>query len=97
VCHHALPNARHASFCRLDGRNRVLLARRNLPWPIATLLFDWLCLTLMREHLCQPSGPGSPVRGGLADECRAAAADAGQDGPADDPRGAPSDRVTWEG
>lgn len=51
VCHHALPNARPASFYRLDGRNRVLLARRNLPWPLATLyLFDWLCLTLVREH-----------------------------------------------
>lgn len=51
MCHHALPNARHASFYRLDGRNRVLLARRNLPWPLATLyLFDWLCLTLVREH-----------------------------------------------
>jgi len=35
VCHHVLPNARHAGFYRLDGRNRVLLARRNLPWPLA--------------------------------------------------------------
>ena len=35
MCHHALPNARHTTFFRLDGRNRVLLARRNLPWFLA--------------------------------------------------------------
>ena len=32
MCHPAVPNARHAAWYRLDGRNRVLLARRNLPW-----------------------------------------------------------------
>ncbi|MGH3180122.1 MAG: glycosyltransferase family 2 protein, partial [Streptosporangiaceae bacterium] len=31
MCHHTLPNARHSAFRRQDGRNRVLLARRNLP------------------------------------------------------------------
>jgi hypothetical protein len=46
-----LPNARHAGFYRLDGRNRVLLARRNLPWPLAAVyLLDWFCLTLVRER-----------------------------------------------
>jgi GT2 family glycosyltransferase len=51
MCHHALPNARHATFFRLDGRNRVLLARRNLPWPLAVLyLMDWFALTVLREH-----------------------------------------------
>lgn len=51
MCHHALPNARHATFYRLDGRNRVLLARRNLPWPLATMyLLDWLAITLLRER-----------------------------------------------
>jgi GT2 family glycosyltransferase len=49
MCHHALPNARHAEFHRLDGRNRVLLARRNLPWPLAAVyLADWLAMTLIR-------------------------------------------------
>jgi GT2 family glycosyltransferase len=49
MCHHAMPNARHAEFHRLDGRNRVLLARRNLPWPLAgAYLLDWLALTLIR-------------------------------------------------
>jgi GT2 family glycosyltransferase len=51
MCHHALPNARHATFFRLDGRNRVLLARRNLPWPLAVLyLTDWFALTVLRER-----------------------------------------------
>jgi GT2 family glycosyltransferase len=51
MCHHALPNARHATFRRQDGRNRVLLARRNLPWPLAVLyLADWMALTVARER-----------------------------------------------
>jgi GT2 family glycosyltransferase len=51
MCHHALPNARHATFFRLDGRNRVLLARRNLPWLLGTLyLTDWFALTVLRER-----------------------------------------------
>jgi GT2 family glycosyltransferase len=51
MCHPALPNARHASWYRLDGRNRVLLARRNLPWPLAWVyLLDWLAMTVARER-----------------------------------------------
>jgi GT2 family glycosyltransferase len=51
VCHHSLPNARHAGFHRLDGRNRVLLARRNLPWALAFFyLLDWFALTVVRER-----------------------------------------------
>jgi GT2 family glycosyltransferase len=51
MCHHAMPNARHAAFYRLDGRNRVLLARRNLPWPLAAIyLLDWFALTVVRER-----------------------------------------------
>jgi GT2 family glycosyltransferase len=49
--HPALPNKRHPAWYRLDGRNRVLLARRNLPWPLAALyLLDWLVLTVLRER-----------------------------------------------
>jgi GT2 family glycosyltransferase len=60
VCHHALPNTRHAGFYRLDGRNRVLLARRNLPWPLAcAYLLDWFALTVLRER------SGTAVRGWL--------------------------------
>lgn len=51
MCHPAVPNARHAAWYRLDGRNRVLLARRNLPWPLAFgYLADWLVLTVARER-----------------------------------------------
>ena len=51
MCHYALPNARHAAFYRLDGRNRVLLARRNLPWPLgAAYLLNWFALTVVRER-----------------------------------------------
>jgi GT2 family glycosyltransferase len=54
VCHHVLPNARHAGFYRLDGRNRVLLARRNLPWPLAwAYLLDWFAVTVLRERSAQ--------------------------------------------
>jgi hypothetical protein len=51
MCHPAVPNARHATWYRLDGRNRVLLARRNLPWPLAWVyLLDWLAVTVARER-----------------------------------------------
>ncbi len=51
ICHPAVPNARHATWYRLDGRNRVLLARRNLPWPVAgAYLLNWLALTVVRER-----------------------------------------------
>jgi hypothetical protein len=51
MCHPAAPNARHEAWYRLDGRNRVLLARRNLPWPLAgAYLMDWLALTVARER-----------------------------------------------
>ena len=51
MCHHLLPNTRHAGFHRLDGRNRVLLARRNLPWPLAwAYLLDWFAVTVLRER-----------------------------------------------
>jgi hypothetical protein len=51
MCHHSLPNARHDAFRRQDGRNRVLLARRNLPWPLAAVyLADWMALTVARSR-----------------------------------------------
>jgi GT2 family glycosyltransferase len=55
MCHPAVPNARHAQWYRLDGRNRVLLARRNLPWPLAwAYLLDWLAITVARERAPGP-------------------------------------------
>ena len=72
--HHSMPNARYDSFRRLDGRNRVLVARRNLPWPLAAVyLADWMALNFVRER-------GKPARlrpwfGGFAEGWRM---DAGQ-------------------
>ena len=68
MCHPAVPNARHAAWYRLDGRNRVLLARRNLPWPLAWVyLLDWLALTVLRERSRRRAGLAGRVRRGLAD------------------------------
>ncbi|MFC4586522.1 glycosyltransferase family 2 protein [Sphaerisporangium corydalis] len=49
--HPQVPPTRHAEFYRLNARNRVWLARRNLPWALAGLyLLDWVLLTLLRER-----------------------------------------------
>ena len=51
MCHPAVPNSRHPEFERLNARNRVLLARRNLPWPVAAAyLLNWAALTVVRER-----------------------------------------------
>lgn len=42
--------ARHAAFFRMNARNRVYLARRNLPWPIVpAYLGTWVVLTAVRR------------------------------------------------
>ncbi|WP_446040137.1 glycosyltransferase family 2 protein [Streptomyces sp. SID1121] len=50
VVHHpATDPARHNTFYRLNARNRVWLARRNLPQPLIPLnLATWILLTLWR-------------------------------------------------
>jgi GT2 family glycosyltransferase len=54
MCHPPVKNARHATWYRSEARNRVWLARRNLPWPVALwYLADWVALTVLRER----SGP----------------------------------------
>jgi GT2 family glycosyltransferase len=51
MCHPAVPNSRHAGFYRLEARNRVLLARRNLPWLLGSLfLLNWFVLTVIRAR-----------------------------------------------
>jgi GT2 family glycosyltransferase len=77
VHHPATDPARHSTFYRLNARNRVWLARRNLPWPLVPLnLATWLLLTLwrvrdrtalrvsltgFREGLCGEYGSRSPM------------------------------------
>ena len=52
VVHHpAVAQTRHPYFHRLTARNRVWLARRRLPAPLAVLyVLVWLLLTLARTH-----------------------------------------------
>jgi GT2 family glycosyltransferase len=60
--HPAVLPTRHDMFYRYNARNRVWLARRNLPWPIAlTYLAVWVGLTLLREH--RPAALKSWARG----------------------------------
>lgn len=50
VAHHPITEVtRHAEFYRLNARNRVWSARRNLPWPVlVTYLSSWSVLTALR-------------------------------------------------
>ncbi len=75
--HPAVAPTRHAMFYRLNARNRVWLARRNLPWPIAlTYLGVWVGMTIARERKLaslrpwfggfregwrKPAGPRRPI------------------------------------
>jgi GT2 family glycosyltransferase len=55
MCHPPVPNSRHTGFYRIEARNRVLLARRNLPWPLAALfLLNWAGITTARERSWPP-------------------------------------------
>lgn len=55
VLHHPTTSpARHAVYHRMVARNRVWLARRNLPWLLVPVYLGvWFALTLLRR----PSGP----------------------------------------
>ncbi|MEV5711409.1 glycosyltransferase family 2 protein [Actinoallomurus sp. NPDC052274] len=49
--HPAVAPTRHEMFYRLNARNRVWLARRNLPWPLVfAYLGVWVGMTLLRER-----------------------------------------------
>lgn len=55
VQHPRTPISRHADGWRSTGRNRVLVARRTLPWPVAVVhVLTWLALGIVRAE-----GPGS--------------------------------------
>ncbi|MEV0037720.1 glycosyltransferase [Streptomyces sp. NPDC050804] len=78
LSHPALPPSRHAVHHRMVARNRVWLARRNLPAPFVPLYLGvWLLLTLLRrpslpalkawlggfgEGWVTPCGPRRPMR-----------------------------------
>lgn len=49
--HPAVLPSRHAMFYRYNARNRVWLAKRNLPWALAFAYVGvWLSLTILRER-----------------------------------------------
>jgi GT2 family glycosyltransferase len=51
VWHDAVMPTRHAEFFRLQARNRVWLARRNLPFVLGVLyVLDWVVLTVVRTR-----------------------------------------------
>lgn len=78
MCHPPVLPTRHAEFYRFNARNRVWLARRNLPAPLLVLyLLDWVLVTMVRERRMaalrpwfrgfregwrRPCGPRRPMR-----------------------------------
>lgn len=51
LAHPATSPTRHATYFRLNARNRVWLAKRNLPMPVAIVyLATWILLTLGRTR-----------------------------------------------
>lgn len=51
LAHPALPPSRHAEYHRLTARNRVLLARKHLPGPIAVVYVPlWFLVSLARDR-----------------------------------------------
>jgi GT2 family glycosyltransferase len=49
--HPAVPATRHELFYRYNARNRVWLARRNLPWPLVFVYLGvWMAITVVRER-----------------------------------------------
>ncbi|MDX6745107.1 glycosyltransferase family 2 protein [Actinocorallia sp. A-T 12471] len=68
MCHPATPPTRHEGFYRYNARNRVWLAKRNLPWPIAIgYLGVWIGMTVVRER--RPAAL-KPWFKGFAEGCR---------------------------
>ncbi|WP_353950853.1 glycosyltransferase [Knoellia sp. S7-12] len=58
VVHHpATSPTRHAVFYRMNARNRVWVARRNLPAPLVPVYLGvWTAATLARVHEAEPLG-----------------------------------------
>ncbi|HEU5156294.1 MAG TPA: glycosyltransferase [Streptosporangiaceae bacterium] len=49
--HPAVLPTRHDLFYRYNARNRVWLARRNLPWPLVFVYLGvWMAITIVRER-----------------------------------------------
>src|SRR5699024_3005974 len=56
--HPAIDPARHAYYYRLNARNRVWLARRNLPWPFSwAYVLCWTVVQLVRSVRSPKTAP----------------------------------------
>ena len=61
VAHHpVIDPARHDVYYRLNARNRVWLARRNLPVVLEPVIGTWVGMTVLRVHDRDALGRGSP-------------------------------------
>ena len=71
VWHDAVMPTRHLEFYRLQARNRVWLARRNLPAVLAVLyVLDWVLLTVARTHSPRALGQWfAGLAAGLREPC----------------------------
>ena len=55
IFHPAVLPTRHDLFYRMNARNRVLIARRNLPWILVPFyLGSWTAITVVRVRKVQP-------------------------------------------
>lgn len=51
ACHPVMHPTRHEEYYRLNARNRVWLARRNLPWPVALpYVASWTAVQRLRSR-----------------------------------------------
>lgn len=64
VAHHpVIDPRRHETYFRLNARNRVWLAKRNLPWPLVPVyVASWTLVQLLRSAR-RPAGLGAWSRG----------------------------------
>jgi GT2 family glycosyltransferase len=71
VNHPATSPTRHAVYYRMNARNRVWVARRNLPQPLATLhVLTWVLLTVARVRSVAPLRTWfAGLREGLTTDC----------------------------
>lgn len=93
--------ARHAVYYRMTARNRVWLARRNLPLLLVpAYLGTWVLLTVARTRSAgRPARLGGRLRRGGAHRVRRAPSDALEHGVAHDAPGPPAGHLTsgWPG
>ena len=75
VNHPSTAPTRHDVYYRMNARNRVWVARRNLPWPlVGGLPAQLVLLTLLRFRSVRRCGSGSPASVRVSGRARASGA-----------------------